>query len=295
MPIAFSCPHCGVKTNVGDQFAGQSGPCAQCGGLITVPMPAEMHGLPQPGGSSQPSSGGGSVVVILLIVGGCVLLLLLACGGIALLGLRAPIQIARSAAVRAQAANNLSQIMLAMHNYHEVYRSFPPAYTVDADGNKLHSWRTLILPYVDQQALYDQIDRQEPWDSPKNLPLTNTIVAVFNYNAPSPFTDYVVITSPGTIFEDSTPVGMVQILDGTANTLAVVEIPNSEISRMEPRDISIDEFIQLATAGAPPGRPPQGFHAATADGAVRLLPYGQPANLLKSYTTRAGGEVAAIP
>ena len=43
--------------------------------------------------------------------------------------------------------NNLKQIALALHNYEEVYKVLPPAYTVDAQGRPLHSWRTLILPY----------------------------------------------------------------------------------------------------------------------------------------------------
>ena len=59
---------------------------------------------------------------------------------------------------RSQCKNNLKQIGLALHNYHEKYQAFPPAYTVDATGKPLHSWRTLILPFVDQQALYDKID-----------------------------------------------------------------------------------------------------------------------------------------
>src|SRR5258708_26480762 len=37
MPISFTCPHCGRQTSVADQYAGQSGPCVGCGGLITIP------------------------------------------------------------------------------------------------------------------------------------------------------------------------------------------------------------------------------------------------------------------
>ena len=67
-----------------------------------------------------------------------------------------------------QCANNLKQIALALRNYESVYHALPPAYTVDAEGKPLHSWRTLILPYLEQQALYDKIDLSKPWDDPAN-------------------------------------------------------------------------------------------------------------------------------
>jgi len=46
-------------------------------------------------------------------------------------------------------------------NYHYVNESFPPAYTTDADGKPLHSWRVLISPYIEQRELYDQIHLDE--------------------------------------------------------------------------------------------------------------------------------------
>ena len=50
MPMLFTCPHCGVQTNVPDQYAGQSGPCARCGGMITIPrLPGGPWGPPGPG------------------------------------------------------------------------------------------------------------------------------------------------------------------------------------------------------------------------------------------------------
>ena len=55
------------------------------------------------------------------------------------------------AARRAQCTNNLKQIALALHNYEQAYKALPPAYTVDAEGRPLHSWRTLILPYLEEE------------------------------------------------------------------------------------------------------------------------------------------------
>jgi type II secretory pathway pseudopilin PulG len=75
---------------------------------------------------------------------------------------------AREPARRTQCKNNLKQIGLALHNYHDRYGSFPPAFTVDTEGKPLHSWRTLILPFLDQEPIYNQIDLSKPWDDPAN-------------------------------------------------------------------------------------------------------------------------------
>jgi len=51
MPINFTCPNCGATTEVADQYAGQSGPCAHCGKTVTVPLP---------GGTCSTAPGAGS-------------------------------------------------------------------------------------------------------------------------------------------------------------------------------------------------------------------------------------------
>ncbi|MFO0922534.1 MAG: DUF1559 domain-containing protein [Pirellulales bacterium] len=67
--------------------------------------------------------------------------------------------------------HNLSQIGLALHQYRSDHGSFPPIVTKDAEGRPLHSWRVLILPYLEEKALYDRIDLSQPWDAPINQPL----------------------------------------------------------------------------------------------------------------------------
>jgi len=58
---------------------------------------------------------------------------------------------------RAQCSNSLRQIALALITYEHVHNELPPAYTVDAKGRPLHSWRTLILPYLEYESLYKTI------------------------------------------------------------------------------------------------------------------------------------------
>src|SRR5579884_234798 len=85
-----------------------------------------------------------------------------------LIGLLLPsVQKVREAAARSQCQNNLKQLGLAMHNYHDVYKQFPKnAYLVPGSGG--NAWQCLsasykILPYIEQSALYSQI--QQLWNA----------------------------------------------------------------------------------------------------------------------------------
>jgi hypothetical protein len=64
--------------------------------------------------------------------------------------------------------SNTKQIVQALHRYHDEHGAFPPLYTVDEEGEPLHSWRVLILPYIGQKQLYEQIRLDEPWDTEHN-------------------------------------------------------------------------------------------------------------------------------
>ena len=80
---------------------------------------------------------------------------------------------AHEAARRARCVNNLKQIGLALHNYHDTYNVFPAAAITDPQGRPLLSWRVAILPFLEQAALYNKFHLDEPWNSPHNLTLVN--------------------------------------------------------------------------------------------------------------------------
>jgi hypothetical protein len=82
---------------------------------------------------------------------------------------------------RTQSSNNLKQICLAAHMYHDEHKSFPPGGTFDPQGRGLHGWMTLLLPYVEQQRLYNQIDLRLPWDHPNNRQHFQVVVKVFQH------------------------------------------------------------------------------------------------------------------
>lgn len=229
MPIQFACPACGKQTTVADQYAGQSGPCAGCGKPVTIPFAAGGRAYPayQGGGSGAAAAGVGiGIGMILLISVG----VLVACGGILVALLLPAVQSARGAARRMQSANNLKQIGLAMHLYHDMYKEFPPAVVKDKDGKPLYSGMVLLLPMLEQQAVFQQFDKDKAWDSPENLPLSSMNMAVFmdpaNPSSSAGRTDYLFITGKNSILEDAPGMRhtLSSITDGTSNTMLVIEV-----------------------------------------------------------------------
>jgi prepilin-type N-terminal cleavage/methylation domain-containing protein len=98
-----------------------------------------------------------------------------------LIGLLLPaVQQAREAANRSQCSNNLKQIGLALHNYHDQRKAIPQNHRPSgALGNSVRErWFTKILPYLDQNAIKSQYDETSNWDSPTNLPLTSVSLAI---------------------------------------------------------------------------------------------------------------------
>lgn len=156
---------------------------------------------------------------------------------------------ARPAARRTQCANNLKQIGIGLHTYLDNYGSLPPAFTVDEEGQPLHSWRTLILPYVEQEALYKSIDLSKPWNHPDNAEAMNKYPPV--YRCPSSGasrcdTPYVVINSRDGCFFDSMSRSYEEILDGMSNTVMVVEVPDANaVHWMSPMDTDLKFFTGI--------------------------------------------------
>lgn len=230
---------------------------------------------------------------VFIIIALCMIPVLLVCSGI-LLGLLLPaVQAAREAARRMQCSNNLREIGLALHNYNAAYGSLPPAYTVDANGNKLHSWRTLILPFIEQQAMYNQIDLSKPWNDPANAMFNNMVVPTYacpSSNLSPGSTTYQVVVDPSSVFPGATSVKLTAVTDGTSNTLAVVESsPADAVLWMEPGDLDLPTFI-----GNTQGKTVHtgGFNVLFTDASVRFIAQSIDPKTLQDAVTMAGGEPA---
>ena len=112
------------------------------------------------------------------------------------------------AARRNTCTNHLKQIAFALLNYQEVYGSLPPAHTVDAAGKPLHSWRVLILPFMEEAALYDKIDLAKPWDDPANREAFETTISGYecpSTDGPPAHTTYLAVATTGGCFQPGQP------------------------------------------------------------------------------------------
>lgn len=208
------------------------------------------------------------------------------------------VQAAREAARRAQGMNNLKLLIIAMHNFHDAHQRFPAAYSTAADGKPLLSWRVYLLPYLDQQALFEQFRLDQAWDSPHNQRLIAQMPELFRSPgtaAPQGRTTYLGIYGDDMLFipprEHGGPplgCGIGDIRDGTSNTAAIVET-NDELAVEWTRPADYEPDRAQPHKGLV-GRRPGGFLAAMADGSVRFISQSiEPASLLRLFT-RADGQ-----
>jgi Protein of unknown function (DUF1559) len=194
----------------------------------------------------------------------------------------------KDAATRQRSANNLKQIGLALHNYHDVNNTLPPAAIVDKKGKPMLSWRVMILPYVDQEALYKEFRLDEPWDSEHNKKLIDKMPATYALpvkGSKSGHTHYRVFVGNGAMWDWVQGTTLAQITDGLSNTWMVVEAEDG-VPWTKPDELEFDPKQDLPRLGK---AFKAGFHVLYGDGSVRF--YKTVPKSAKALITMAGGEV----
>lgn len=174
---------------------------------------------------------------------------------------------------RTPCRSNLNEIAKALRLYHQAYNTLPPAYTTDTQGRKLHSWRTLILPYMNHETLYQQIDLSKPSDDPANLAISgkmpNTYQCPGLHKAPGVTTYHVAI---GKYYRTHPQIwrSLEQFSDRLQRTLMVFEAAEENaVPWMSPRDSDF-ESIPYSMDGDFLTHL-NGFHGITADGEVHYF------------------------
>ena len=229
------------------------------------------------------SSSWSSLALKVLVIGGIVF--------VAIAMLLPTVRLAPEAARRTQCHNHLKQIAIALHSYYDEHGAFPPAYTVDENGKRLHSWRTLILPYLEQGQLYESIDLTKPWDDPINAKAAQTQVKT--YQCPSVVlskdrTNYLAVVTADSCL-NSEPRKLEEITDGTNQTIMVIEVAADQaVPWMSPEDAGEAQVLDLR-----PGTPlphPAGAQGVFADSSVHFIPSDLPAAQRRALITIAGSD-----
>ena len=191
-------------------------------------------------------------------------------------------------------ARNLQQLGLAMHNYHDTYRRFPTAVRFDKDGkrNRL-SWRVHLLPFLGEQDLYQQFKLDEPWDSEHNRKLVPAIPTAFQsskqqLNAKG-MTKLVAPVADKAIFSTTKEdVDMAKIVDGTSNTILLVEADDAHaVEWTRPDDLEVKREQPLAGLQI---REPGAVLVLLADGSHRFMRSSLEKEQILALMTRDGME-----
>ena len=257
-------------------------------------------------------------VILCKIEDAVILLLLLSLGTLVAIVLFPAVNVGE-AGRRVSCMNNLHQISLALLQYEAQYRRFPPAYIPDKDGKPMHSWRVLILPYLERPDLYQQYNFDEPWDGPNNRKLLAKRPRIFacpsDDKVGATTTSYVAVVGKNALWRAEKPrsVDELAVHYGTSNTVMLVEVANSGINWTEPRDFCLDEPKAAGSASPVPRvcvehRSSPGFFSqesvtgaciAFADSHVQFLPSAAVASdKLKDWLAVGGfsdEEIDALP
>lgn len=196
---------------------------------------------------------------------------------------------------KARSIENLKRLGTAMHDYYDTHRRFPNN-VADAKGNLLLSWRVLLLPYLEEDALFKQFKLDEAWDGPNNKALIEKMPALFDIplaKAAKGETHYRGFSGPGALFEKGKKIRFAEMTDGATNTAMIVEAEKPCVwTRPDdlPFDMNKDELpkLGLRVLGG-------GFRALSADATCHTIKPTITRQMLKNFIHMSDGNVVRLP
>ncbi|HTN77576.1 MAG TPA: DUF1559 domain-containing protein, partial [Pirellulaceae bacterium] len=170
--------------------------------------------------------------------------------------------------------------------FHDTYTELPPhrGAKFDKAGKPLLSWRVYILPFIEEQELFERFHLDEPWDSEHNKPLAELMPRVLrNSNVKldsKAHTTYVLPINAKSMFDGKTGISFGDVTDGLSNTIMVLEVsPEKAVVWTKPDDWEVNTDKPLEGLGA---LTDQGVWVLLGDGSVQqILPQADPAEFLK--------------
>ena|SRR5579863_4945575 len=176
----------------------------------------------------------------------------------------------RQQARNTQCGGRMAQLGFALQGYYNKFGRFPHLAERDADGRPLMSWRVQLLPYLDTGDVYGRLDLSQPWDSPKNVIVAEQSLpnVASRFRSPNDFksaddnTSFVAVS----LSPEKSPDGR-----NYGRGIIIVEIHNTGIHWMEPRDLTLAQVRSRVVEMVARGK---SVHVLTADGQVGYITEG---------------------
>ncbi len=187
-------------------------------------------------------------------------------------------RVSQTQAKDAQRMNNFRQVALAFHNYADAYRNFPfDVAGRDGQNNDL-SWRARVLPFMEENEMYDQMDMSKGPNEAPNAQFANQMPKLFGADGANSTISWIKPPQPVD--------GFPSITDGASNTIMLLENPAGQ-PWLENNFLTVDEAVELVS-GLKDG---EELIAALYDGSTRKLTSGIDQDTLKNLFDPADGNV----
>ena len=245
---------------------------------------------PQQGPPQQTQPQQKSNTALILIVVAALGMMMLVCGGVLVALLLPAVQAARQAARRMQQSNHVKEIGLAMHNYHAAYKQLPFTEVTNSSGQTMLGWRLAISPFAEGQTQWERLNPDEPWDGPSNQAIMQDAPMAFQaINAEPGETTIYAIVDPNGLFPP-TPMTKVQFrdcVDGLANTIMLIELPNRTVPWTSTVNLTPDQaFAAIGELNSPM----EVAHVLMGDGAVQAVTNDLDRPTFDAMVSRNGGD-----
>jgi hypothetical protein len=182
---------------------------------------------------------------------------------------------------------------LAVANYENANGHLPPACVLGPDGRPWHSWRVLILPYLEHDDVFKQYRFDEPWDGPNNRMLADRMPKIFRFSGDppnGPVTNYLAVVGPETAWPGESKRTLAEITDGPSRTALIVENRGANVHWMEPRDLPFDGFDVVLNRPNGLSSPYDAPANVTVDGTITRLHKTITPETIRALLTARGGE-----
>ena len=162
---------------------------------------------------------------------------------------------------QASASLKIDNVYFALQTAYDDEDQFPPATIYDDQGNALHSWRVMIVPYIEQNLFFELYSQQEPWDGPANAllhksfptkpgdPPTAGVAESYRTVGAKHYTNLLRVVDESKPLEPMTGRTAERlgwyVRPSDRQEIVIVELERTRIHWMEPRDLTISELDEI--------------------------------------------------